>query len=162
MLVSANAQEQMDRSLWWALVPGGGQFSADALNKRVNGISANHSWRGPIYFGAVATSGYFVVKNQIAMNSRKNEWRNRLDAGYNSDLLNPAYTHLDNASLFNEYHSFQSARNTALAAGIFFYVVSFIDAYASHQIVLKSTQKKVRFNSHYSDLGMTAGITVNL
>lgn len=137
-------------------------MSAEIDNQKLNGHSNQHWWRGPLYFGAVSTSTYFVVKNQIQMNSRRNEWRKRLDVGLQSDQLNPAYSSLDNASLHNEFLYFQGRRNAALVSGIFFYVVSFIDAYASHKIVHEKPDRVIKFNSHYSDLGMEFGCTIAL
>jgi hypothetical protein len=158
-VLSSNAQEINNRSLWWSLVPGVGQISADIQHKRLNDKGNQHWWRAPIYLAGLSTSTYFVIKNQTRMNSRKLEWRKRLSG---SENLNPSYGNLNNASLYNQFQSFQTRRNSALFMGVFCYAVSVIDAYASHKIVQKNGMKKVNFDGYYSDLGMQFGMTIIL
>ncbi len=145
-----------------AVLPGAGQFYNYANTaKGVKGRN-NVFWKVPIFYAAVGSTGYFLIKNQVTQQSLKNEYKDRLN-NVPTGQLNPKWTDYDNAGVLTLYKRYSTRRDLSILAFGMAYLFQVIDAGVGAHFVKFDVSDDLTFQIHPVLLNTrTAGIGLSL
>ena len=104
-----------------AIIPGAGQvYNHIAMPKG----KKKAFWKVPLIYGALGTTGYFLVKNQSLKNSLKTEYSNRENGG----LLDEKWSAYDNQGVLTLYDQYLNWRDLSILGVGAVYLIQLIDA----------------------------------
>jgi hypothetical protein len=104
-----------------AILPGAGQvYNHIAMPKG----KKKAFWKVPLIYGALGTTGYFLVKNQLTQQSLKQEYTNRENGG----LLDEKWSAYDKLGVLTLYDQYLNWRDLSILGVGAVYLIQIIDA----------------------------------
>ena len=104
-----------------AVIPGAGQiYNHIAMPKG----KKKAFWKVPLIYGALGTTSYFLVKNQLTQQSLKQEYTNRLKGG----VLNDKWSAYDTLGVLTLYKQHLDWRDLSILGVGAVYLIQVIDA----------------------------------
>jgi hypothetical protein len=108
-------------TIYSAVLPGLGQiYNHRAMPKG----KKKAYWKVPLIYGALGTSGYFLVSNELEKNALKKEYLNRTE----NNLYSDEYILYDDQGILTLYNQHLTWRDLSILAVIGVYVIQVIDA----------------------------------
>lgn len=104
-----------------ACLPGAGQiYNHIAMPKG----KKKAFWKLPLIYGALGTTGYFLIKNQQIQHSLKTEYDHRINGG----KLANKWTNYDNQGVLTLYDQYATKRDLSILGFCAIYLLQIVDA----------------------------------
>lgn len=110
-----------------SVLPGAGQFYNYKWTPAGTKGRNNVYWKVPLYYAAIGTTGYFLVKNQATQLSLKKEYNDRANNVPPSDL-NQKWSSYDSLGLVSLYNIYSTRRDLSILAFGASYLFQIIEA----------------------------------
>jgi hypothetical protein len=143
--------------LYSACIPGAGQIY-NTLNSKTGTKKAY--WKVPLIYGALGTTGYFLVQNQKTQKSLKEEYSYRMNNGSN---LSSEWNQYDDQAVLSLYRQTLNLRDLSILAVAAVYFIQIADAGVEAHFLSFDVSEKLTLNVEPTILQYkTTGIRLEL
>ena len=109
--------------LFSAIIPGAGQIY-NSINTKTGYKKA--FWKVPLIYTALGTAGYFLISNQLAQKSLKDEYTFRINNV--NQTLNDTWAEYDNQAILTLYRQYLDWRDLSILGLAAIYFIQIADA----------------------------------